>query len=155
MQEGHTSLLALFRSRASGGKMRQLGRDQRGFLGLSIPLIILAILGVLIFSWLSSINWGFLLVVMMVVVLGLMVYGAVFKGIDFKYVVIVALLCLALAMILTITIPVILGLLFVGFAMWKLTPAKQPALFVMMVGVGLVLVVIGSKLAVESLGILP
>lgn len=151
MQEGLPPTTAPACDRARDGKM-SLRRDQRG-IGI-LPIIIIAILGIFGISLFSAINWRFLLALMVVVVMGLAVVGGVFFKIPFKYVVMVSVLCLGVVIFIEVTAPVILGLLLVGFAMWKFTPEKHLAIMVALIGFGCLLVVWGTA-ALESLGIVP
>ena len=129
--------------------------DQRGILGLSLPvLILLAILGIFGFSIIGAINWKFLMAIMMFLVIGLTLIGVVFMKMDFKYVIIVSMICLAITFVITVTPAVIMGFLVVGFAMWKLSPQKHLALMIALIGIGLILVLWGSMKLAE-LGIFP
>jgi len=153
MQLGQALYSILAKGRSSGERM--LWKDERGqFGGLLLPLIlgVLALLGI---SFIGAINFKFLLVLMMFIVIGLAVFGGVFKGINFKWVMAVAVVCLGITLVLTVTIPVVVGVVLIGFALWKYSSLKQPAIFVMMIGIGLLMVIFGTNFAIQTLGIQP
>jgi hypothetical protein len=129
----------------------RLGERGVGLLGI----IIIAFLALFGLAAVSAISFKFLLAVLIITTIGLGVVGALMFKVDFKYVVILALVCLGIVVFMEVTAPVIVGILVVALAMWKLSPAKQPALFVGLIGVGLIMVVWGTKLAIEVLGIVP
>lgn len=132
-----------------------LMRDERGLIGW----IAIAVVGLLAFlglggSSMIDINWGFLLAITMILVIGLAVFGMVFKGLPFKFVMVIVVVCMAISLFFTITPPVIIGFIIVGFAMWKFTPEKHLALLVGMIGVGLLLIVWGTA-GLATMGIYP
>lgn len=143
---------AFFTAR-NGLAMRGFASDERG-VGV-IGLIIAAVLALFGIAGVSAINLRFLMAVLILTTIGLAVVGSLFFRVPFKYVIILAVICLGIVVFMEVTAPVVAGLLVVAFAMWKLTPMKQPAMFVGLVGVGLLLVVWGSKFAIETLGVLP
>ena len=129
-----------------------LRRDQRG-IGL-FTILIIALVGLFGIGILGSLNWNFLLAIMMILVIGLAMVGVVFFKMDFKYVMIISMICLAITLFVTVTPVVIMGFLVAGFAMWKLTPEKHLAMMVALIGLGLLLVVWGTT-QLASLGIYP
>lgn len=131
-----------------------LMRDERGLIGW----IAIGVIGLLLLTGLGgsviSVNWGFMLAIAMFLVMGLALVGALFKVIAIKHAIIIAMICMAIAMFITITPIVIFGFLIAGFAMWKFTPEKHIAIMVGMIGVGLLLVVWGTA-GLATLGVYP
>ena len=132
----------------------RLMQDERGLIGW----IAIAVVSLLLLTGLGgsiiSINWGFLLVITMFLVMGLTLVGTLFKVINIKHAIIIAIICMAIAMFITITPVVIFGFLLAGFAMWKFTPEKHMAVMVGMIGVGLLIVIWGTA-GLATLGVYP
>jgi len=120
-----------------------------------IEWLIALIAGVIGIALISAINIIFLLALMVFVVIGIAAAGVFLRGLDFRYLVVTSLICLGIVAFITINALTCVGLLIIGGAMYKLTPAKQPALFVALVGVGLLVAIWGAKFVVIPLGVLP
>lgn len=133
--------------------MGGLMRDERGIIGI-IGVAIIGILALFSFSALAAINWQFLLAMMAMGIVALAFVGVLFFKADFKLVILAAVVSLGIVFIVEVSLPVIVGAIIVGFGMWKISPAKQPMLFVGMVGLGL-LVMVWAYRAMILGGMLP
>jgi len=137
-------------------KGESIRTDQGGFIGgLTLPIILAGFFGIFGISFLAAINWAYLLATLVVVVIGLTVTGSVFFNIPFKYVIIVAVLCLGIVVFLQVGALAATGIILVGGVLYKFSPAKRPAIFIGLIGLGSLLVIWGSRFAVETLGVMP
>lgn len=133
--------------------LRQFHRDQGGLVGW-IAAAIIGLLGLFGFSVAASINWTFLVATLVLVVIALSVAGTVFFKVPFTHVIVISIICLGIVVFLEVGALAAAGLIIVGGVMYKMTPAKYPALFLGLIGLGLIAVVWGSKFVME-MGIVP
>ena len=134
--------------------MQRLNRDEQGIIGL-IGIGIIGFLALFTFSAAAAIDWSFIVALAVIVVIGLSVFGSMFFHFPFTYTIIVAILCLAVVVFMQIGVLAAAGLIIIGGGMYKLSPAKQPGMFMMLAGVGCIMVIWGAKFCIETLGIVP
>jgi len=142
--------LSLFKRREGrSNKSRGLKSDERGFLGLgTIGMIaLISILGVFGISIGASMDWTFIMATMIFVVIGLGVVGSIWFNVDFKYVMILAILSLGIVTLLEVGAVTAMGLLIVGgIFYWRpVFMQKNAWLFMAMVGLGALLAIYGSQ----------
>jgi len=132
--------------------------DEGGFLDFGGDwikwLIISGIVGaVMIFL---TFNFKYVVALAAIIVIGLMVFGAVFgKGkIKIKEIMPIALICLGIVLFVSVTPAIAIGIILIGGTLYFFSPAKYPALFVVLIGVGCLMALYGS-IALKSLGIFP
>lgn len=129
--------------------------DDSGIFGMGIGTIVMLIAVLFGFSLFGSINWKFLLSLFMLVAVGISVIGfALGKIKNFKYILYITMICIGITFILEVTPIVIIGIFIVAGTMWKFSPHKQPAIFVALIGMGMLLVLYGSR-ALILLGLTP
>lgn len=151
MKTGQPPATVLFSDRASGGTMRH---DERGLIGI-VGIAIMGIIALFGFSAAAAIDWSFIIALVVMVTIALSVFGSVVLHFPFKYTIIVVVCCLAMVVFLEIGALAAAGLIVIGGIIFKLSPAKQPGMFMVLIGVGCLMVIWGAKFCVESLGILP
>lgn len=144
------SLLSNFSTQSKKG----LGNEQAG-IATGIIILIAGALGLGGIAALSAINWQFMMAVMVMVVIALGVIGTVFFKVPFKYVLVLAILCLGVVTFIQIGAMTAAGLIVVGGVLYKVNPNRNLALFSILIGVGLLTVILGSQLAIETLNISP
>jgi hypothetical protein len=127
--------------------------DERGIAGIALA-IILGILSLLGISALGAINPRFVLMLILITCFLLGIVGTVFFRLPIQFPILIGLIAVAIVLFLEITPVVALGLMIAGFALWRVSPAKMPALFIGLLGIGCLMVFWGTKLTI-SLGVLP
>jgi len=135
---------------------KSLGKDQSGFV-FSLPiLIIIGVLGVLGLGAASAINWRFLLAIMAMGIVGMAFAGVLFFKADFKMVMYASVIAIGIVFIVEVTFPVLVGGLIALFAMWNFKFLKgKPLILFALVGVGLLVMMMGTKFILLPMGILP
>jgi hypothetical protein len=133
-----------------GGKaMRSMGQFEKDQGGL-IPLVILAIIGLIaLFGvWgMSLTSWKGVIAVLAAGTIAMAVAGAVFFKANWNYVLLAIIMAFAIVFITEISFLALIGGLMVVFALWNLKIlSKNIAIFVALVGIGLLVMLISYKL---------
>lgn len=151
----HTSPTSvILATRGSGSKQHGLV-GERGIASLII-IAIIAVLALFGFSAMAAINWKFILALFAMGIVGLSVVGVLFFKANWNMVMLAAVVSFGIIFIIEVTFPVLVGGLMVIFAMWQFKLLKgQPLMFVGLVGIGLTVMLLGAKLALYPLGIMP
>lgn len=141
----------------SSGKMQQK-MDNRGAATDLIQWLIIAgvIGGVLVFL---AATFKYIVALVALTVIGLMIFGYFFKKDvkrkqDLGQIIIISMICLGIVGFVAVTPSLILGVLIVGGGLWYYLKAKQLAVLVLMVGVGLMMMLVGS-VGLKALGVYP
>jgi len=141
-------------NKGSSGKMQGLRDDQTGIGWLMI--IVVAILGIFGFSALASINWKAILALFAAGIIAIAMFGVVFMHQDFKIAMYASILALLIVFIVEVSFPMIIGGLIILFAMYNYSSfSKRPIVFVMMIGVGLLMMILARTYILVPLGVLP
>ena len=154
MKLGRLLSLDVFGVRGSGGKMRGLRDDQAGIGWLMI--IVVAILGIFGFSFMAAINWKAILALFAAGIIGIAMFGVVFMKQDFKIAMYASILALLIVFIVEVSFPMIVGGLMVLFAMYNYSSfSKKPIIFMMLIGVGLLMMILARTYVLVPLGVMP
>jgi len=153
--------LYIFATRVSGENMRSMPQEDAGQGEISelikygmILAIVATVLGFL------ALTFKYVIALAALCVIGIVVAGYYFKqgpmvGVkNFTQVIIISGICLAIVAFVTVTPVFIVGVLVVGAGLYFYTRYKYPAVLVLLVGVGLLMLLAGS-FALKTLGVTP
>ena len=119
--------------------MRQLLRDECGLAGIIIAAIvgIIALLGITITA---TINWRAILAVFAAGIIAMAFAGFFFFHAKFEYVIISAIIALAIVFMVEVTFPVLIGGILILAAVWHLKLlSKKPLILLALISLGLVM----------------
>jgi len=129
--------------------MRSMGQFEKDQGGL-IPLVVLAIIGLIaLFGvWgMSLTSWKGVIAVLAAGTIAMAVAGAVFFKANWNYVLLAIIMAFAIVFITEISFLALIGGLMVVFALWNFKIlSKNIAIFVALVGIGLLVMLISYKL---------
>ena len=131
--------------------------DERGGATDLIQWLVIAgvVGGVLIFL---AANFRYIVALGAICVIGLMIFGYFFKGTpnkeNFGHVIIISAICLGIVGFVTVTPGIVIGVMLAGGGLWYYSKNKKIAVFVLMVGFGMLLVLAGS-MGLKVLGVFP
>lgn len=155
MKLGRLLSLDVFGVGGNGGKMQGLRDDQAGAISL-LMILIVAVLGIFGFSLMAAINWKGVLALFAAGIIGIAMFGVVFMKQDFKIAMYASILALLIVFIVEVSFPMIVGGLMVLFAMYNYSSfSKKPIIFMMLIGVGLLMMILARTYVLVPLGVMP
>ena len=155
MKLGRLLSLDVFGVGGGGGKMQGLRDDQAGAISL-LMILIVAVLGIFGFSLMAAINWKAILALFAAGIIGIAMFGVVFMKQDFKIAMYASILALLIVFIVEVSFPMIVGGLMVLFAMYNYSSfSKKPIIFMMVIGVGLLMMILARTYVLVPLGVMP
>jgi len=150
---------------------KSLGKDQGGILGLSITMIIALVAGVVGLGVVSTIDMTFLLAILVMCIIGISVVAYSMGRIsNFMHVIIIAFVCVGIVMILEVGAVTAAGLAVIGGGVYYFGGLsgsmfglsfgsgggnRQVGMFMIMLGLGSLLVIWGAKFVLVPMGIVP
>jgi len=121
--------------------------------------IVVAIIGIIAlfgFSAAAAINWKFIIALFAMGIVGLAFVGLLFFHADFKMVLAAAVCSFGILFVLEVGFVTLIGGAVVITALWQMKILKgQPLIFVALVGTGLLVMLLGAKMMLIPLGVLP
>lgn len=133
-------------------------KDERGFIfGLTIPIIIIGIVGLFLFGAAAAINWHFIIAVIAFISVPIAFIGVVFFKADNKIITYSIVGAIALVLLIEVNIYNMLGLILIAGTMYyfKLLVPNRISMFVALLGVGGLFLILGYTYILIPLGVVP